>query len=160
MTERIRDDQLDREIRDFLAWQAEDIVDAPTSTEMAIRIGARVGTRPVELRLTPRLALVVLTVMLVIALVGIAAAGGLLKERPPVPRTVVSNGWIAYSTGGQLPGSSDTVSGSDVYLVREGGKPRLIAGRVRGSTRNVCPAFSPDGTKLDFRVLTGTANNA
>jgi Tol biopolymer transport system component len=70
-----------------------------------------------------------------------------------VPQTGVSNGWIAYSTGGQLPGGTDTASGSDIYLVREGGKPRLIAGRVRGSTRNVCPAFSPDGTKLAYGLV-------
>ena len=43
MTDRMRDEQLDREIRGFLAWQAEDITDAPTATEMAMQISSRAG---------------------------------------------------------------------------------------------------------------------
>jgi Tol biopolymer transport system component len=41
-------------------------------------------------------------------------------------------------------------SGSDVFLVHEGGRPRLVAGRGNGESWNVCPAFSPDGTMLAF----------
>ena len=68
----------------------------------------------------------------------------------------ISNGWIAYATGGPMPGSTDTTTGTDLYLVREGVEPRLIAGRDNGITRNVCPAFSADGTKLAY----GVANTA
>ena len=61
--------------------------------------------------------------------------------------------WIAYSTaphGDQLRRGRGTLTGSDVFLVREGGKPILVAGRGAGKTWNACPAFSPDGTKLAF----------
>jgi hypothetical protein len=73
----------------------------------------------------------------------------------PTPKvSVVSNGWIAYSTSGRTPGTTDITSGSDIYLVRAGVTPRLIAGRNGGKIRNVCPAFSPDGRRLAY----GTEN--
>jgi len=101
----------------------------------------------------PALGRLVVALLLAIALLGaIAGIGALLLERPPLPPAAVSNGWIAYSTDGRTPGSTDTTIGSDIYLVREGVKPRLIAGRDGGKIRNVCPAFSPDGHRLAYGI--------
>ena len=66
-----------------------------------------------------------------------------------------ASGWIAYSTapGADYKGPSgdaDPLAGSDIYLVREGEEPRLIADRDSGDIWNVCPAFSPDGSLLAF----------
>ena len=52
------------------------------------------------------------------------------------------------------------MTGTDLYLVREGVEPRLIAGRDNGLTRNVCPAFSPDGTKLAYGVANTTTGRS
>jgi hypothetical protein len=70
----------------------------------------------------------------------------------PIPPSLAANGWIAYSTDGRTPGSTDITTGSDIFLVRVGVKPRLIAGREGGKVRNVCPAFSPDGRRLAYGV--------
>ena len=71
---------------------------------------------------------------------------------PPPPPTGLANGWIAYTSDSRLPGVTDDATGSDLYLVREGVEPILIAGRQGGTVRNVCPSFSPDGTKLAYGV--------
>lgn len=100
---------------------------------------------------------VVVALLLTIALLGaVAGIGALLRERLPWLPAVVSNGWIAYSTDGRTPGSTDRTTGSDIYLVREGVEPRLIAGRDGGRIRNVCPAFSPDGHRLAYGIDGGT----
>jgi Tol biopolymer transport system component len=96
---------------------------------------------------------VVALLLLAIALLGaVAGIGALLRERPALLPSVVSNGWIAYSTDGRTPGSTDRTTGSDIYLVREGVEPRLVAGRDGGTIRNICPAFSPDGGRLAYGI--------
>ena len=63
--------------------------------------------------------------------------------------------WIAYSTSPGDNLSRRSPGGSDVFVVRQGRAPMLVASREDGRTpegrsRNVCPAFSPDGTMLAF----------
>jgi Tol biopolymer transport system component len=70
-----------------------------------------------------------------------------------LPVSGPSNGdWIAYSTAqadNQRRGSNG-VSGSDVFMIRASGQPKLVSGRGKGAIWNVCPAFSPSGTMLAF----------
>lgn len=77
-----------------------------------------------------------------------------LVPSDPIPPSVAANGWIAYSTSGhgRPPSTTDITAGSDLYLVRAGVEPRLIAGRDGGKIRNECPAFSPDGRLLAYGV--------
>jgi len=53
--------------------------------------------------------------------------------------------WIAYSTA-----PAGDLSGSDVLMVRAGGRPKLVAGRGHGEIANLCPAFAPNGKMLAF----------
>jgi Tol biopolymer transport system component len=86
-----------------------------------------------------------------------SAAGGL--PRPLGAPTVRNGEWIAYATAGPNDDRSRYGgSGSDVFITRPGGQPKLVAGRgSRGAIWNVCPAFSPNGTMLAFarRVSSG-----
>ena len=76
---------------------------------------------------------------------------------PPVTPTDATNGWIAYSTDGRQPGSTDDATGSDLYLIREGDEPILVAGREAGTVRNTCPSFSPDGSRLAYGTTSETS---
>ncbi len=65
---------------------------------------------------------------------------------------VARNGdWIAYSTA---PAGSDGPAGSDIFITRAGGQPKLVASRLTADRRhtmwNVCPAFSPNGKLLAY----------
>ena len=157
MTDRLRDDQLDREISNFLALRASEIANAPSAAEMAARISSRVGTRTAGLRLAPQLVWVVLAGLLIAALIGAVLVGARLL-RNDLPPSRAGNGWIAFSNQPGYPqvGSTDVKSGGDVYLVREGVEPTLIVSRGRDKTSNVCPAFSPDGSKLVYGERAGS----
>jgi hypothetical protein len=78
-----------------------------------------------------------------------ANTGPALSRRKP---TVLNGGWVAYATA--APADQPSYygwSGSDVFITRPGGQPKLVAGRgSRGEIWNVCPAFSPNGRMLAF----------
>jgi hypothetical protein len=70
--------------------------------------------------------------------------------------TGVGNGaLVAYATapaGEQSRLSPSYRAGSDVFIIRAGGQPKLVAGRGSGTgtTWNLCPAFSPNGKMLAY----------
>lgn len=76
------------------------------------------------------------------------AVGG-PRSVAPTPSDV-QNGWIAFSSqpGRRQASETDWASGGDIYLVREGVEPRVIVERGPDMGANVCPQFSPDGSRL------------
>lgn len=101
MTERLHNDQLDREIRVFLAWQAEDVVDAPNATEMALRIGARTSAVGAWTRPRGHLAWVALALLLI----GLAAAASLASGLFPPQDVVIGRSYEAVFLRLQAVGS-------------------------------------------------------
>jgi len=85
MTDRMGDEQLDREIRNFLAWQAGELAGAPTATEMALRISSRASTRTIGFRMAPRLSWLVVLVLVIAAIVGVAVFGALSRRAVDLP---------------------------------------------------------------------------
>ena len=77
-------------------------------------------------------------------------------------RAVVGNGpWIAYSTAHANDWKHRSTygrRGSDVFMTRADGSPRLVASRGSGAIWNLCPAFSPDGGQLAFARISPTGS--
>jgi probable HAF family extracellular repeat protein len=71
--------------------------------------------------------------------------------------SAVANGrWIAFSTSPADPSYHPDYGtwGSDVFVTRVGGRPKLVAARGRDNHFNVCPIFSPNGRMLAFARMT------
>ena len=83
MTDQPRDDQFDRLLQGFLAWQAEDLVAPPTAAEVAMRIGSRTGIGGRRARVAPQLVWVALLGLLVAGVVGAAMVGARLLQSDP-----------------------------------------------------------------------------
>src|SRR6185503_10940153 len=82
---------LDREIRTFLAWQAEDIVGAPSATRVALRLGSW-GRMPAWSRQRAQLAWGALAGLLVGLLAAAALVSGMI---PPAPNNLGSRSYEA-----------------------------------------------------------------
>jgi hypothetical protein len=67
----------------------------------------------------------------------------------PTPNLVTLGGgsWVAYSAG---------YFEGDVYLVKPGSAPHRILGSDDDTVAQVCPAFTPDGTRLASGEATGS----
>jgi hypothetical protein len=96
----------------------------------------------------PAFGWLILALLLAIAVLGaIVGVGALLRERPPLPPSVVSNGWIAVSANPWEFGGGEN---GDIYLVREGISPRRIIGSNGDAVAQECPSFSPEGGRLAY----------
>ncbi len=149
MTKQQRDETFDRQLRDFLAWHADDTAGAPIAMDVASRISSRLGAATAGTRRGLHLVWVVVVALLIAMLVGLGLLGAMRFLRPLGP---LSNGWIAFSTQpGCCEGGHDYNGvGGDIYLVRDGVDATLIVSRGPGNASNVCPAFSPDGRTLVY----------
>lgn len=124
--------------------------DAATIAHQAIvaarprrRIGALVWPAPLS-----GFRWLAVALFLALALLGaVALAGGLLRKPPPVPKAGVSNGWVAFAVPQGVRSINDP---SDIYLVKDGVTERPIIGSPGDGSRQVCPSFSPDGTRLAY----------
>ena len=85
MSDRMSDEQFDRELRGFLAWQERDVANAPSAAEMAARVSSRVaGNVATVPRYTPQLAWVLVAALAIAALLGALVLGASSKRPQPL----------------------------------------------------------------------------
>jgi dipeptidyl aminopeptidase/acylaminoacyl peptidase len=93
-------------------------------------------------------AVVIVVLLLALALLGAATlAGALQRKPPPVPTSGVSNGWVAFADDQGVRAGEGP---SAIYLVKDGVAERPVIGSPGDGSRQVCPSFSPDGTRLAY----------
>jgi len=96
----------------------------------------------------PSFAMLIAALLLALAIIGaVVAVGVILRDRPPFPPAVVSNGVIAVSANPWTFGGGEN---GDVYLVTKGAAPRRIIGSDGDGIAQACPQFSPDGGMLAY----------
>jgi hypothetical protein len=84
MTDQLRDDPFDRELRGFLAWHSEDVGGAPSAADVASRLAPQVGTRSMGLRVAPRPAWILVAGLLLAALLGALIVGSMQRHDAPL----------------------------------------------------------------------------
>jgi hypothetical protein len=161
MTLQSPEQHLDREITAFLGRYAREVAGAPAAPEVAARLAARGSARAVPRTLvlpSPRLA----AAIALVALAGLAlgTAAFVVGQRSPDAPPLIVNGWIAFSSQpdqGEVVGS-DVRRGGDIWLAGAGVEPRIIVSRGPDMDTNVCPTFSPDGTRLVYGHRSGSGS--
>lgn len=147
MTDQMRDDQFDIQLRQFLALQATDTAGAPSAAEMATRLSARAKTAH-PFGLSPQLMWIVLAGLLMAAIAGAAVAAALLlrNEQAVLP---------APSGSPNTTAQVGTLTAMDDPLANYCGQPLSADVAVQFVVRTSQPSFDetillvlPDGTVL------------
>jgi Tol biopolymer transport system component len=90
----------------------------------------------------------VVILLLAVGVLGtVALIGALLRERPPLPRPLGSNGLVVVSANPWDFGGGEN---GDIYVVEDGASPRRIIGSAGDAVAQECPWFSPDGARLAY----------
>jgi hypothetical protein len=156
MTDQMRDDQLDNDIRSFLAWRAEDIAGAPTATEVAMGIKARRGTRTLVPRISAQLAWLLIAALLAVGLIGAAVAGAnLLRENRAL--VVVDATPTVAPTASLAPTASPSYEAAFLRLETVGRKRQVIVVAVNAEGHEREIARPPGAWYVGNRDLGGMA---
>jgi Tol biopolymer transport system component len=146
------DNDLERQLRDLLRQTLDrEIGPDPTWDESPAAQRVAKGGRRARVRWPLR----ILAVAAVIGVIGGGAA--VLLGAPdglPGPSGVPANGWIAFTV---TDDPADRGSDEDIWLVALDQEPRRVIGTDTDAIDELCPAFSPDGRRLAYGRVEGSA---